>query len=635
VSAALIHEGTPDGARLLGLTRQTFLSTVCVRQADILGILEQAGGLQEQLQRAAATGGKDETAEGALQRLDTFQKERIGTDRRNSVKPLRQSLDRLERAKRELNEARYQHQAYLALVQRRDRAQDDARDALQALADARVARGRSELDAIERRLAQAQGLAAEFAAGPPGHLPDDHEEVEQVTRALVSFRDRPDEPSALTGTSADDLARELERLPAMPEGDREPDRPVLGAARRRDEAAQRLRLHDEQEPSHSELPDHGGATAGELRQAADELERRVPEIDPELEATIAAMHAPSPGAGGWPLAAWAGAAVLMVVGVVLFATGSSLAGALALAAGLLLSGLGVILRRRPSVDHGQLTQLETRLAIQVENRRQVLSRRENEERQCAAWGVEADPFTLRSLARQLDDATDLTARHATWTARRADLEDAHRTADRALRNALRARGVTSDEADEGEEGSPTDELVERYKSGCRARALLAMEAARRGPLLAQLEARREAEAATESARAARHRAEDGLRTAAQAIGIDAEGDPADLVTELEGWCTDRHTLRTEHQASTIRWERLQQLLDGADLEELETEVAERRARLGPDADRPAAGAVPSDDDLDVLEERQRKPEQGGSRARRAGGGPGARSPERRRSRGGA
>ena len=55
-SNEIIHEGAPDGARWLGLDRKSFLSTACVRQADIQLVMEQAPALQDELQRAAATG---------------------------------------------------------------------------------------------------------------------------------------------------------------------------------------------------------------------------------------------------------------------------------------------------------------------------------------------------------------------------------------------------------------------------------------------------------------------------------------------------------------------------------------------------------------------------------------------------
>ena len=91
VSSEIMFEGAPDASRWLGLNRQTFQATACVGQAEILDVLQSAGALQEHLQRAAATAGTDETAARALELIDDYQKERVGTERANSVKPLRQA----------------------------------------------------------------------------------------------------------------------------------------------------------------------------------------------------------------------------------------------------------------------------------------------------------------------------------------------------------------------------------------------------------------------------------------------------------------------------------------------------------------------------------------------------------------
>ena len=56
-SSDIIRDGTPDGARWLGMYRKSFLGTACVRQADIQAVTTQADALQVELQRAAATAG--------------------------------------------------------------------------------------------------------------------------------------------------------------------------------------------------------------------------------------------------------------------------------------------------------------------------------------------------------------------------------------------------------------------------------------------------------------------------------------------------------------------------------------------------------------------------------------------------
>ena len=71
-AAEIMNDGAPDGARWLGLDRNSFLSTACVRQAGILGLLDDPGDLQDELQSAAATARTGETAAeafGTAQRL--------------------------------------------------------------------------------------------------------------------------------------------------------------------------------------------------------------------------------------------------------------------------------------------------------------------------------------------------------------------------------------------------------------------------------------------------------------------------------------------------------------------------------------------------------------------------------------
>ena len=87
-SNEVIHDGAPDGSRWLGLDRRSFLATACIRQAELLAVLEEPGLLQQYVERAADTAGADATAAGALDRLRRFHADHVGTDRKNSVKPL-------------------------------------------------------------------------------------------------------------------------------------------------------------------------------------------------------------------------------------------------------------------------------------------------------------------------------------------------------------------------------------------------------------------------------------------------------------------------------------------------------------------------------------------------------------------
>jgi AAA domain len=116
VSNEIMFEGSPDASRFLGLDRKSFVATAVVNQAEMLTILSVADGLQEHLQRAAATAGTDATAAAALAALEDFGRERVGLDRANSSKPLRAAKNRLVRAEAASVKARDEHDDYLRLV---------------------------------------------------------------------------------------------------------------------------------------------------------------------------------------------------------------------------------------------------------------------------------------------------------------------------------------------------------------------------------------------------------------------------------------------------------------------------------------------------------------------------------------
>ena len=111
-ASEIVYDGAPDGSRWLGLNRKSFLGAACVRQAQILGLLNDPDVLQEDLQRAAATAGTDETAARALELLTTYRRERVGTAQART-KPLRTSEARLNTARLSLEAARRAHAEYL------------------------------------------------------------------------------------------------------------------------------------------------------------------------------------------------------------------------------------------------------------------------------------------------------------------------------------------------------------------------------------------------------------------------------------------------------------------------------------------------------------------------------------------
>ena len=161
----IAYEGAPDGSRWLGLNRRSFLGVACVRQAQILGLLNHAGALQEDLQRAAATAGTDETAARALELLATYRKEQVGSEHAPK-KPLRSSRERVNAALSALERAREAQAHYLARQRDVDRLVRQAQALEEEVAALRAARAAEAAEDAERRAAHAAELPALFPAEP-------------------------------------------------------------------------------------------------------------------------------------------------------------------------------------------------------------------------------------------------------------------------------------------------------------------------------------------------------------------------------------------------------------------------------------------------------------------------------------
>ena len=88
VSNEIINDGTPDATRWLGLDRESYSAVAAVSQAQIMAVAESASGLQDEMQRAAATRGTDATAAEAIERLKAFRKEAVGAVRVGATGPM-------------------------------------------------------------------------------------------------------------------------------------------------------------------------------------------------------------------------------------------------------------------------------------------------------------------------------------------------------------------------------------------------------------------------------------------------------------------------------------------------------------------------------------------------------------------
>ncbi|NOX29739.1 MAG: AAA family ATPase, partial [Actinobacteria bacterium] len=221
VDDEIMNEGSPDGALWLGLDRTTFLSTACIRQAEIAAVTASPDGLKHLLQQAASTLGGDVTASDALLALSRFRKDNVGQDRANAVKPLRLANEAVALAESKLGGVQRRQQEYLTLVAERELTRASVGAAEQALADVEVSvqRGRyreevrrsqqltdllavlptttdsvvssTELDQLEHLLAQWSTLSTSSSAGRVREVGAVQAEIAALRQELGDIPDQP------------------------------------------------------------------------------------------------------------------------------------------------------------------------------------------------------------------------------------------------------------------------------------------------------------------------------------------------------------------------------------------------------------------------------------------------------------
>ncbi len=162
----ILFAGAPDGSRWLGLDRRSFLGAACVRQAQILRLTDNADVLQEDLQRAAASAGADETAARALELLAACRRERVGSAQAPS-KPLRLARDRVNRCRSAVERAQRAQSEHLARQRHIERIEREAEVHEREVMTLRAALAAEAADDAELRAAR----AAELSAGLPETRP--------------------------------------------------------------------------------------------------------------------------------------------------------------------------------------------------------------------------------------------------------------------------------------------------------------------------------------------------------------------------------------------------------------------------------------------------------------------------------
>ncbi len=561
VSAEVMYEGTPDAARWLGLDRRSFVATACVNQAQLLGVLEGADGLQSYLERAASTAGADATATEALERLEAFRRDHVGRDDARSAKPLRKAITRLDDARRELGEARESHASYLQCLEeveklRRSAEEAERRAALQEAAAARRL-------AVDQRTRYERVVDLERGLGgvAPQSATDTFALSAKVERALEAWRDRSDFIT-LDGPSVAELEEEISQLPAMPDGEvgvSSETQQAYGMLTRIESA---LEAHDATRPNSPEMPPLD-IDAAELVELAQALEQSPPAADPSLANRVQVLT----GRARALEVANRRSTLLLGVGILLTVVGSfgatigPRATSVVALIGIVIIVVGALTRkrRRLAIAKAELFELQAQAVRAREGTLQITETRQRAEARCSELGIPPVPASLRVLVGRQARFQAYEEGISDWGQKRAELVAGREKAAERLRTALE------------QTGDPVDcdvmtAFIE-HEDRCRERAIIAEKARRRSGLEAQLHERKRSEEMAAKAAAARQAAEGNILEAARSCGLQSRS-PEEAAVALGIWKQRCQADLDELEARRKEWSEFEALLDGRTVEQL-------------------------------------------------------------------
>ena len=592
----IIYRGSIDGSRFLGLNRQVVPSTLVIGQGDIQRLRQksekkgdEASALKEELQRAAASAGGVATAAEALRILKNYASNEIGTERRNSTKPLQRAIERAALAAEALEAARSHQLERNRLEDDLSDARERARRAENLVESCKRIQTQREFDRLDGRLAAIDRLQSRFPDGKPPAGPGEGRDsaVEQELReAAFEYRRRPDAPEELAGPSADEMEQQLTAMPESAEGDREMAPEVAVAASRWRRASEGRAVREQLGPG--DPPDPLIAKADEALakralailelpplEPIDEAERRVRELREERQQHMSQL-VPHSGAYRW-LGLGFGAGGLLGL-LASFDVLPRLVGA----AGWLLVVLCFLLlyrvqRRTPRTSFSEKAQPGFDMADATADLREQRRRHRQRQKQLEAarqalsgLGLEADADAVQAALATLKDREAWDREQSAWLRRTAAAREAEVEAETALRAALGGRDADDPEA-------PTATLLDQYEQSCLQNAGLAAVTDRREALIARIKARRHAQDMAASQLKRRTEAEARFQAALAAAGF-----PDGSTEAPEQWAA-RWLQERERQVNRQRsdWSRLQHLLDGRDRQTLAAEREAVAARLGP------------------------------------------------------
>ena len=557
----ILYDGAPDGSTWLGLNRDTFPAVACVGQGRLLEVLNHSGALQEDLQRSADTFGTEGTAAKALEILKEFRKEHLGTTRATSRKPWRLAIMRLDSEEQAFEEATTKRQDYDELLgQKVELASETEKVATRCLLlGAAVAR--ADARASRKRLKQATELAKIYPHEPPLDPTDQQELMQEVTQAVASWKSRPG-AAVFPKPGSAQLEQELASLPEVSDGDLEVDPELTKAAQEHELSRQLLEDQQREQPSSEGAIFSPDLDPGELRSLAEVISTPRPEIDSELEGRRTSLETRITELRSTQSRfkkLLVGGTALLVLGMILLALELTWTGFVLLLAGLALIALPVF--RNPAreipVHYERLKQVNEELGESRFKLGQWEQAKAAAGETLAALDLEAEPGVILKRAAEVERGVEDGKALEKWsTGKKARQQQYDRVRSR-LDELLLVKGI--------EAQADLSQSVEEYQKVCGIRRQQETIQESLGRALSQ-------EKRAEDSELKRRQAGELVERAAEQCGVSAEEES--LVSALEAW------LEAKQQETQV-WEkeikdrsRLNNLLDGRSLQELESHVLE-------------------------------------------------------------
>ncbi|KAA0098899.1 chromosome segregation protein SMC [Mycolicibacterium sp. P1-18] len=592
-----LTDGSLDGTKLLGLNRHSARATIFTGQADILRVRDDAGALQELLEKAASTGAADASADAALGWLKERRSEWVGVAHIGS-KPLRTSHTSLTGAQ--------------ALAETR---RDDLSELLETIGNRQklapaLTTSRAEVELGERlmkwrsvyelrgRVERAGELADALAKTNKVDLEVDEAQLAAATKVLVVFDGGTDVAPLGEGLTAADLQVQIDQLPRTPEGDLEPRSEIVEARAALDQAQTALDTHLNSAPPDVAPPSSTILASDELRTLADILASTPPEVD-----TVAvAEFEQTRGERAAQIAALQrevdehDAAYRRLKAEYDSASNDPVSGtertALHNAERSRADALIAVTRRLANFLLESLSAQEVQAGVMAQD----VALRQHRERVGAARtrvlaeSLEPSPEGLKRMARAIDDAgaaRKIAAQHADRAAEfRASRDDRLRALTRLLGEAAHVE-VADDVV------AQTLQVFVDYVDACKARAEVAQQAARRPDLVAAQIQRQQLEAAHQQALVARESQGRDVVEFARTVGLEPESLEA-AADGLRRWARRQEVKREAFTKQKTDVALLEQLLGGRELDEWKSDLAIQMANAG---DEPA---VPMPLDLNAF-----------------------------------